>query len=153
MSIFSAFFATVIIWTVAYCLYLIIKNIADDTEWEQTTSVAHQNPILREYELLSKQPSGSRHARQARKLHSAIWKNIDNLFDILLDDNVSVDIKMSLLMWSTDHYGSCALRDNPTWASVVFPRLWQERNIIGGSIKRYIEWLREVHGYGEQVAT
>ena len=160
MSAFEIFFAIVFAWTVAYCFYRIIMGIVDGVElnWVSVDTATVKRPLslndlVREYDKLQGTPSGHRHAKQAEKLAAMIHANPDLFYAAMLSPDISEESKSDLILWSTDHFGSCALRDNQHWNKRFFPWLWENRDNVGSSVKMRLEWLRLVHGYGEQVET
>lgn len=82
-----------------------------------------------------------------RKLNYLCLKNPEAVASLVFRDELDKDTKYRLLfLYSTDHTGSCWLRDNPNWARMMRDLIIPRTDELSGHLQLTIKWYQDVHG-------
>jgi hypothetical protein len=102
---------------------------------------------LPEYPLFQK-PRHELHHKQYNKLIDMCYKNQDELFELLINNNELTEMEFSELMWfGKSHHGTCSLNyGNERWQPFI-KRLMNIKDKLPKEIQRQLEWYHRVHGW------
>lgn len=97
---------------------------------------------------LENTPGGFRHKEVAVQLSNICLKNPGTAAALVFDENSLNEIRRERLLfrYSTDHWGSLWIRDNPQWAAMMREIIIPLMEYLPEQFQEQIKWHQEMHG-------
>jgi hypothetical protein len=92
---------------------------------------------------------GFRRYKVAVKLNRICLRNPQTVASLIFDDaSILNEIRKERLLfqYSTDHWGSLRIRDNPRWADMMRSFVIPLMDTLPEEFQRQIKWHQETHG-------
>ena len=104
--------------------------------------------LILKLEKMENTPGGFRHKGVAIQLNNICLRNPGTVAALVFDENSLNEISRELLLfrYSTDHWGSVWIRDNPQWAAMMREIIIPLMEYLPEQFQEQIKWHQEMHG-------